>query len=54
MSEADDAEGLDDERHGFRLHVSTERVTLPNGVTLSLDIVRHPGEGLPPQRAVVA
>jgi len=28
---------------GFRLHVSSERVALPNGTTAVLDIVRHPG-----------
>jgi ADP-ribose pyrophosphatase len=31
------------ERRGFRVQVSNERVTLPNGQTLLLDIVRHPG-----------
>jgi len=35
--------GSDAEREGFRIRVASERVTLPNGVTLSLDIVRHPG-----------
>jgi ADP-ribose pyrophosphatase len=29
--------------HGFRLRVSSERVTLPNGTSAVLDIVRHPG-----------
>jgi ADP-ribose pyrophosphatase len=28
---------------GFRLHVSRERVALPNGRVVELDIVRHPG-----------
>ena len=28
---------------GFRVEVTTERVTLPNGTVLDLDIVRHPG-----------
>ena len=31
------------EKRGFRVRVSSERVTLPNGVTLVLDVVRHPG-----------
>ena len=31
------------ERRGFRVRVSSERVALPNGLTLVLDIVRHPG-----------
>jgi ADP-ribose pyrophosphatase len=31
------------ERPGFRLDVSRERVTLPNGREVELDIVRHPG-----------
>lgn len=30
-------------KRGFRLHVNTERATLPNGRRLDLDIVRHPG-----------
>lgn len=28
---------------GFRVHVSRERVTLPSGALIELDIVRHPG-----------
>jgi ADP-ribose pyrophosphatase len=31
------------EKHGFRVRVSKERAVLPNGLTLWLDIVRHPG-----------
>ena len=31
------------EKRGFRVRVSSERVALPNGVTLLLDVVRHPG-----------
>ena len=30
-------------RTGFRVRVTTERVTLPNGTLIDLDIVRHPG-----------
>jgi len=30
-------------RRGFRVEVSHERVTLPNGRRVDLDIVRHPG-----------
>ena len=30
-------------KRGFRVRVSSERVALPNGRTLLLDIVRHPG-----------
>ncbi len=30
-------------KRGFQVNVSSELVTLPNGVTLELDIVRHPG-----------
>ena len=30
-------------KRGFRLHVETERATLPNGRSVDLDIVRHPG-----------
>ena len=33
----------DREPLGFRLKVSTERVTLPNRQEIELDIVRHPG-----------
>ena len=33
----------DGERRGFRVCVSSERVTLRNGHTVILDIVRHPG-----------
>jgi ADP-ribose pyrophosphatase len=40
MSGDSDADGAN---QGFRVHVSNERVVLPNGVTLWLDIVRHPG-----------
>jgi ADP-ribose pyrophosphatase len=29
--------------HGFRVEVTNERVELPNGRTLMLDMVRHPG-----------
>jgi len=39
VSEPDDA----DEGRGFHVRVDTERVLLPNGVTVSLDIVHHPG-----------
>jgi ADP-ribose pyrophosphatase len=38
-SEASDA----DVKRGFRVHVESERVELPNGKTLLLDVVRHPG-----------
>jgi ADP-ribose pyrophosphatase len=31
------------ERGGFRVRVSVERVALPNGHTVELDIVHHPG-----------
>ncbi len=31
------------ERPRFRIRVSTERVTLPNGHTTELDIIHHPG-----------
>ncbi|MCH2172646.1 NUDIX hydrolase [Myxococcota bacterium] len=30
-------------KRGFQVHVSTQRVTLPNGHQLDLDIVAHPG-----------
>jgi ADP-ribose pyrophosphatase len=30
-------------KRGFRVRVASERVTLPNGRTLLLDVVRHPG-----------
>ena len=30
-------------KRGFRVRVSSERVALPNGQTLVLDVVRHPG-----------
>ena len=30
-------------KRGFRVRVSSEHVALPNGRTLVLDIVRHPG-----------
>jgi ADP-ribose pyrophosphatase len=33
----------EDPLHGFRVKVSNERVLLPNGRTLMLDMVRHPG-----------
>jgi len=38
-------DGGDDEgaKSGFRLQVSRERVVLPNGVSVRLDIVHHPG-----------
>jgi ADP-ribose pyrophosphatase len=32
-----------DEKRGFRVRVSSERVALPNGRTFVLDVVRHPG-----------
>ena len=32
-----------DVRHGWPVNVSSERVELPNGKTLLLDVVRHPG-----------
>ncbi len=35
--------GRPEEASGFRLAVSRERVTLPNGRNVRLDIVRHPG-----------
>jgi ADP-ribose pyrophosphatase len=31
------------EKRGFRVRVSSERVVLPNGRTLLLDVVHHPG-----------
>jgi ADP-ribose pyrophosphatase len=37
---ASDASGVE---RRFRLRVQTERVTLPNGHTVELDIVHHPG-----------
>ena len=40
MSDSPDDDGA---KHGFRVKVSTERVALPNGVTLWLDVVHHPG-----------
>jgi len=30
-------------KRGFRVRVSSERVALPNGQTILLDVVRHPG-----------
>jgi ADP-ribose pyrophosphatase len=33
----------DDLQHGWPVNVSNERVELPNGKTLLLDVVRHPG-----------
>jgi len=39
MSDANDEDVL----HGFKVHVTTDRVELPNGRTLMLDVVRHPG-----------
>ncbi len=35
--------GRPEEASGFRLAISRERVTLPNGRNVRLDIVRHPG-----------
>ncbi len=35
--------GRPERSSGFRLSVSRERVTLPNGRDVSLDVVRHPG-----------
>ena len=35
--------GRPEDGSGFRLTVSHERVTLPNGRNVNLDVVRHPG-----------
>ena len=35
--------GASDARPRFRVRVQVERVTLPNGTSVELDIVRHPG-----------
>ena len=37
------ASGASDQRPRFRVRVATERVTLPNGNSVELDIVHHPG-----------
>jgi ADP-ribose pyrophosphatase len=35
--------GANEDRPRFRVRVRTERVTLPNGNSVELDVVRHPG-----------
>jgi ADP-ribose pyrophosphatase len=40
MSGAADDEAV---KHGFHISVTREKAELPNGTTVSLDIVRHPG-----------
>ena len=39
MSDSSDEDVL----YGFKVHVTTDRVDLPNGRTVMLDVVRHPG-----------